>query len=91
MKKAVLKKVAGLQLYYKETPTQVFSPEYCEIFLKNTYFEEHLLTVASDFFKTSTGQWWVATSVLTLFLSSDNLLTGYEQLSYLQFNRNLSI
>ena len=51
MKKAVLKKVAGLQLYYKETPTQVFSPEYCEIFLKNTYFEEHLLTAASDFLK----------------------------------------
>ena len=25
------------------------------------------------------------------FLSSDNLLTGYEQLRYQQFNRNLSI
>ena len=35
----------GLQLYQKETPTQLFSGEYCEIF-KNTYFEEHLQTVA---------------------------------------------
>ena len=56
--KAVLKNVgnihrivAGMQLYYKETPTQKFSSEYCEIFLKNTYFEEHLLTAASDFLK----------------------------------------
>ena len=60
MKKAVLKifcnihrKVAGLQLYKKETPMQMFSSEYCEIF-KNTYFEEHLLTAASDFLKTAT-------------------------------------
>ena len=30
----------------KETPTQVFSCEYCEIFM-NTYFEEHLQTAAS--------------------------------------------
>ena len=43
MKKAVLKKVsnihrkvASLQLFYKETPTQNFSSEYREIFLKNT-------------------------------------------------------
>ena len=28
----------------------MFSSEYCEIF-KNTYFEEHLLTAASDFLK----------------------------------------
>ena len=38
----------GLQLYYKETPTQVFSCEICEIF-KNTYFEEYLRTTASEF------------------------------------------
>ena len=30
----------------KETPTKVFSSEYCEIF-KNTYFEENLRTTAS--------------------------------------------
>ena len=36
----------GLQLYEKETPTQVLCCEYCEIF-KNTYFEEHLRTAAS--------------------------------------------
>ena len=29
---------------------QVFSCEYCEIF-KNAYFEEHLQTAASTFFK----------------------------------------
>ena len=36
----------GLQLYLKETPTQVFFYKYCEIY-KNTYFEEPLRTVAS--------------------------------------------
>ena len=30
----------------KETPTQVFSCEYCEVF-KNTSFEEHLQMAAS--------------------------------------------
>ena len=44
MLESLLNKVKGLQ--NKETPTQVFSCEYCEIF-KNTYFEEHLQTAAS--------------------------------------------
>ena len=44
------RKVADLQLLQKETPTHMFSSEYCKIF-KNTYFEEHLLTAASDFLK----------------------------------------
>ena len=44
------RKVAGLQLYWKEVPTQMFSSEYCEIF-NSTYFEEHQLTAASDFLK----------------------------------------
>ena len=39
------------QLYWKETPTQVFSCEYCEIF-KSTYFEKHLRTAASAY-------WWL--------------------------------
>ena len=30
----------------KETPTQLFSCEYCEVF-KNAYFEEYLRTAAS--------------------------------------------
>ena len=30
-----------------KTPTQMFSGEYCEI-SKNTYFEEHLRTAASE-------------------------------------------
>ena len=33
-------------LQHQETPTQMFSCEYCEIF-KNTYFEELLRTTAS--------------------------------------------
>ena len=36
-----------MQFYQKDTPTQVLSSEYCEVF-KNTYFEKHLLTAASD-------------------------------------------
>ena len=40
----ILKAAAlGLQLYQKETLTQMFSSEYCEFF-KNAYFEEHLRT-----------------------------------------------
>ena len=38
-------KVAALQPY-KETPTQVFRCEYCEI-LKDTYNEEHMQKAAS--------------------------------------------
>ena len=58
MKKAVLKYFAiftgKLQtlLHSKNTPIQVFSSEYCDIF-KNTYLEKHLLTAAFDF-KTAT-------------------------------------
>ena len=36
----------SFQLYSKDTPTQVFFCEICEIF-KNTYFEEHLWKTAS--------------------------------------------
>ena len=38
------------QLYYKETPTQMFCGETCEIF-KNTYFEEQLRATASSILK----------------------------------------
>ena len=38
-------KVAGFRPYYKETATQIFSCEYCEIF-KDKYFKEHLRTAA---------------------------------------------
>ena len=43
----------------KETTTQVFSCEYCEIF-KNTYFEKHLPTDASGLFLYSSncGFWF---------------------------------
>ena len=33
----------------RDTPTQVFSCEYCELFI-NTFFEEHLRTAASNHF-----------------------------------------
>ena len=55
MNKAVLKNFAiftgkhlccSLFLLKLQTPTQVFSCEYCEIF-KNTYFEEHLQTAGT--------------------------------------------
>ena len=39
-------KVASLHLYQKETPAQVSSFKFCGIF-KNTYFVEHMQTVAS--------------------------------------------
>ena len=58
----------------------MFSSEYCEFF-KSAYFKEHLLTTASDFLKSYKTAVTVA-SVLTILLSSDNLLTGYEQFSY---------
>ena len=41
-----LGKYKDLQRYEKETPTQVFSCEYCKVF-KNNYFEEHLRAIAS--------------------------------------------
>ena len=60
MKKAVLKnltiftgKLQTCNFIKKRLQHRYFpalSSEYCEIF-KNTYFEEHLLTAASDFFK----------------------------------------
>ena len=37
------------KLYWKETPTQMFSCEFCDNF-KNTYLEEHLQMVASPFY-----------------------------------------
>ena len=43
-------KVTGLQLYQKETPTEMFSSEYCEI-LMNAYFKKPLLTAAYDVYK----------------------------------------
>ena len=52
MLESLFNKVAGLQVcnfIKKETLAQVFSCEFCEIF-KNTYFEEHLQTAASNSF-----------------------------------------
>ena len=43
---SLLLTLKDLQLYEKETPTQVFFCEYCQII--NTDSEEHLRTAASD-------------------------------------------
>ena len=54
---SLFNKSEGLQLYLKETPTQVFSCKICDIF-KNAYFEEHLQTASFKLnliFKTSTA------------------------------------
>ena len=50
--------------------------------LKENLFQRKSADGCFWFFKTATEQRWAAASVLTLLLSSDNLLTGYEQLSY---------
>ena len=45
----LIKLPEGLQLYLKETPTQLFSCEICQIF-EDTYFDEYLRTVASLYY-----------------------------------------
>ena len=40
--------IIGLQFLEKETPTQLFSSEFCEMF-KNTLFTEHFRTTASGY------------------------------------------
>ena len=57
---------SGLQVYYKETPTQVFSCEYCEIF-QNSYFEEHMQTTASDSYKASVNCWFLLIQYSKIF------------------------
>ena len=46
----VATKLQVLQLYYKDTPTQVFSCKVCEIF-KNTFFHKTHPVAASVTFK----------------------------------------
>ena len=89
MKKGILKNFAIFRgksktcnLIKKRPPAQMFSSGYCEIF-KSSNFEEYLLTATSDFFKTVTEHLRGTDFVLTLLLSLDNLLTGYEQLKLL--------
>ena len=59
MLQCLFNKVKGLQarnFIKKETPAQVISCEYCEIF-KNTYFEEHLQTAVSKTLKVRENKW----------------------------------
>ena len=66
-KKILLKFFQYSQENIKNTPTPVFSSEYCQIF-KNTYLEEHLLTTASNFLKQLQNSGELLSSVLTLLL-----------------------
>ena len=76
----------AFRLYQKETPTQVFSCEYCEIF-KSNYFEEHLRMTASVLtvstikpsHKCLTGSKYVSSLVRLLFPSLSLLLTTHPQ------------
>ena len=59
MLQCLFNKVKGLQarnFIKKETPAQVISCEYCEVF-KNTYFEEHLQTAVSKTLKARENKW----------------------------------
>ena len=63
----------GLQLYYREAATQVFSCEYCKIF-KNNFFIEHLrwlllLVFTSIDLQASTGSLTSTINVLLQFLT----------------------
>ena len=69
------------------SPTQVFSSKYCKIIILRTLPR----TSTNDcfwFFKTAIENRWVIASVLTLLLSSDNLITSYAQL---RFNNSIEI
>ena len=58
---SLFNKVVSLQVTLLEkTPTQAFSCETCET-IKNTYFEEHLLTTASEisYWQTLTEPWTI--------------------------------
>ena len=57
---------SGLQVYYKETPTQVFSCDYCKIF-QNSYFEEHMQTTTSDSYKASVNCWFLLIQYSKIF------------------------
>ena len=52
-------RITDVHFFQKDTSTQVFSCEYCEI-SKNTYFEKHILTAASvdckHFYRATEGQ-----------------------------------
>ena len=59
----------------------MFSSKYCKI-LRTPFFQRTFANGYPWFFKTAAEQRWAAASVFTFLSSSDNLLTGYEQLSY---------
>ena len=62
----VATKLQVLQLYYKDTPTQVFSCKVCEIF-KNTFSYKTPPVAASAFFKKVLFNSYFANLVMTYY------------------------
>ena len=64
-----LKNLTGKHRYWKETPTQVFSCEICEMF-KNAYFDEQMPTAASN-----TPLHWILSKFSKAHMNSRDMLT----------------
>ena len=78
----------SLFLYSRETPTQMFSCKYCEIF-KNNYSEEHLRTAASEWvnWKRWEPKWGTQSGYLFRYSEKANLsrlLTSLLKLSIIK-------
>ena len=74
-------KVAGLQLYQKETPAQLFACECCGNF-KNTQFENHLRTVSEFFLQLSllrAVKFSAVTSSEVFFLCQETITESYSE------------
>ena len=59
------------KVYQKETPTQMFSCEYCKIF-KSIYFAEHLLMAVLTFFHRNKAQYQANVEVNQTFPQKQN-------------------
>ena len=67
-----------LQLYRKDTPTQVLSIEYCKIF-KNSFFIEHLRRLPLSIFMTTTVAFFLMEfhmAIITWFSRSGQFFKG---------------
>ena len=69
---------AGLQLYLKETPAQVFSCEYCEIF-NNSFFYRTPLVAATVIVIINIQVWkWSEKSNFNIFVLADKTTDLYK-------------
>ena len=98
-------KVAGLQLYQKETPTQVFSCKYCKIAKNSFLYRTPLMAVSGILTKLAESNWEEnlfsmeffseisEKSFLSLYcsVSKNNSFTGFSQfLSFFKHVRGVS-